>query len=76
MKKRKLSIRSVTHEGQKTSDQLNEMKTEFADYISNRINDTGSTIAMVLPGYIGNCDETGVNFEQKPSTWLERSQSM
>ena len=65
LKRHRLSIRAVTHEGQKNGDQLQQERAEFVRYISSRLQSPTSTVGMVEPHYIVNMDETSVYFEVK-----------
>ena len=70
-KKSNLSIRAVTHQGQKLNAHIQEIRKEFALHLQQRFGQTGSC-NMIGQDFICNMDQTAVFFECKPSKTVNR----
>lgn len=65
-KKFNLSIRAVTHQGQKLHSHIEQVKRDFGIHLNQRFGEIGSC-SVIEEDFICNMDQTAVFFECKPS---------
>jgi Tc5 transposase DNA-binding domain len=69
MERWRLSVRRITHLGQKLSGHLQSVRVDFTGAINKRFEKNGS-LSYVTPAFFLNMDQTCVYFESKHSTTI------